>query len=65
MAQDFLDHLEGTKNLPEVQRFLDILPVVEASKGSYNQGIQDRNALPDANQDGAIEVASLAAPSGR
>jgi hypothetical protein len=59
MAADFLAHLNKTKFVPEVQRILDILHIVENSK-QISQGIQDRNGLPDATLRRAIEVRSIA-----
>jgi hypothetical protein len=64
MAADFLAHMEGTRELPEVQRILDILDDVEDFKG-LQQGIQDRNALPRADMEKAEEVTAVSNSAGR
>jgi hypothetical protein len=64
MAQDFLDHLEGTKTFPEVKRMLEVLDSIEDNKG-LQQGIQDRNTLPPADLAQAEEVGGLANSAGR
>ncbi|KAH8727616.1 hypothetical protein GQ44DRAFT_770182 [Phaeosphaeriaceae sp. PMI808] len=43
-AHDFLSHLEGWEDIPEVQRIVDIWGIIRRSKASGN-GVQDRNTL--------------------